>query len=197
MKSWPASKRVSNCNFTVYAFGRISIFHPCVLGLKTTRTTFPFSPRTGPCGTTLATAFGSDLRSVDTLRSSRFALTQPDRFATGVFLRAFLSRRAVARRKMKLFQIVVSNQQRSANSPCRTFREVSCAAKAAFRVRRHGETRRGRWRFHGGRGNASKLAVESPTPIADRRFSMPPDSWSRLAQLHPQNSLKSQFFSSN
>ena len=29
-------------------------------------------PRTGPCGTTLATAFGSDLlRSVDTLGSSR------------------------------------------------------------------------------------------------------------------------------
>ena len=26
--------------------------------------------RAGPCGTTLATAFGSDLRSVDTLRSS-------------------------------------------------------------------------------------------------------------------------------
>ena len=84
---------------------------------------------------------------------------------------------------MKLFQIVVSNQQRSANSTCRTFREVSCAAKAAFRVRRHGETRRGRWRFHGGRGNASKPAVESTTPIADRRFAMPPGSWSRVAQL--------------
>ena len=79
-----------------------------------------------------------------------------------------------------------------AQCPCCTFREVSCAAKAAFRVRRHGETRRGRRRFHGGRGNASKPAVESPTPIADRRFSMPPDSWSRVAQLHPQNSLKSQ-----
>ena len=89
------------------------------------------------------------------------------------------------------FQIVVSNQQRSANSTCRTFREVSCAAKAAFRVRRHGETRRGRRRFRGGRGNASKPAVESTTPIADRRFSMPPGSWSRVAQLHPQNSLKS------
>ncbi len=104
---------------------------------------------------------------------------------------AFLSRRAVARRKTKLFQIVVSNQQRSANSPCRTFREVSCAAKAAFRVRRHGETRRGRRRFQGGRGNASKPAVESTTPIAARRFSMPPGSWSRVAQLHSQNSLKS------
>ena len=78
-----------------------------------------------------------------------------------------------------------------AQCPSRTFREVSCAAKAAFRVRRHGETRRGRRRFHGGRGNASKPAVESTTPIADRRFAMPPGSWSRVAQLHPQNSLKS------
>ena len=34
--------------------------------------------RSAPCGTTLATAFGSDLRSVDTLRGSRFALRQPD-----------------------------------------------------------------------------------------------------------------------
>ncbi len=39
--------------------------------------------RAGPCGTTLATAFGSDLRSVDTLRSSRYALTQPDAFGAG------------------------------------------------------------------------------------------------------------------
>ncbi len=158
--------------------------------LKTTRTTFSFRRARG-LAAPLATAFGSDLRSVDTLRSSHFALIQPDRCATGVFLRAFLGWRAVARRKTKLFQIVVSNQQRSANSPCRTFREVSCTAKAAFRVRRHGETRRGRWRFHGGRGNASKLAVESTTPIADRRFSMPPGSWSSVAQLHPHNSLKS------
>ena len=37
----------------------------------------------GPCGTTLATAFGSDLRSVDTLRSSRVALTQPDAYGAG------------------------------------------------------------------------------------------------------------------
>ena len=118
-------------------------FSPVRFEIENNQNNFFFSPRTGPCGTTLSTAFGSDLRSVGTLRSSRFALTQPDRFATGVFLRAFLSRRAVARRKMKLFQIVVSNQQRSANSPCRTFCEVSCAAKAAFRVRRHGETRRG------------------------------------------------------
>ena len=36
-----------------------------------------------PCGTTLATAFGSDLRSVDTLRGSRFALRQPDDFVAG------------------------------------------------------------------------------------------------------------------
>ena len=157
-----------------------------------------FSPRTGPCGTTLATAFGSDLRSVDTLRSSRFALTQPDRFATGVFLRGVLESAGGCppHAKGSCFKIVVSNQQRSANSPCRTFREVSCAAKAAFRVRRHGETRRGRRRFHGGRGNASKPVVESTTPIADRRFDMPPGSWSRVAQLHPHNSLKSQFFSS-
>ena len=39
--------------------------------------------RSGPCGTTLVTAFGSDLRSVDTLRSSRYALTQPDAFGAG------------------------------------------------------------------------------------------------------------------
>jgi hypothetical protein len=65
--------------------------------------------RSGPCGTTLATAYGSDLRSVDILRSSRtpscdfasqsssrcssgdlttlsqvyLALTQPDRYAAG------------------------------------------------------------------------------------------------------------------
>ena len=87
---------------------------------------------------------------------------------------------------------LAAQSTRSTNSPCRTFREVSCAAKAAFRVRRHGETRRGRRRFHGCRGNASKPAVESTTPIADRRFAMPPCSWSRVAQLHPQNSLKSQ-----
>jgi len=35
------------------------------------KTTYSFSPRTGPCDTTLATGFDSDLRSVDTLRSSR------------------------------------------------------------------------------------------------------------------------------
>ena len=39
--------------------------------------------RACPCGTTLATAFGSDLRSVDTLRGSRFALRQPDDFVAG------------------------------------------------------------------------------------------------------------------
>ena len=39
--------------------------------------------RAGPCGTTLVTAFGSDLRSVDTLRRSRYALTQPDAFGAG------------------------------------------------------------------------------------------------------------------
>ncbi len=39
--------------------------------------------RAGPCGTTLVTAFGSDLRSVDTLRGSRFALSRPDDFVAG------------------------------------------------------------------------------------------------------------------
>ena len=38
----------------------------------------PPATRAGPCGTTLAPAFGSDLRSVDTLRGSRYALSQPD-----------------------------------------------------------------------------------------------------------------------
>ena len=33
----------------------------------------------------LSTAFGSDLRSVDTLRSSRYALTQPDALGAGAF----------------------------------------------------------------------------------------------------------------
>ena len=43
----------------------------------------PSSDRSAPCGTALATAFGSDLRSVDTLRGSRFALRQPDDFVAG------------------------------------------------------------------------------------------------------------------
>ena len=135
--------------------------------IENNQNNFFFSPRTGPCGITLATAFGSDLRSMDTLRSSRFALTRPDCFATGVFLRAFLSRRAVARRKTKLFQIVVSNQQRSANSPCRTFREVSCAAKAAFRVRRHGETRR--WTTEISRLSRQRLEAGRGIDDANRR----------------------------
>ena len=58
--------------------------------IENNQNNFFFSPRTGPCGTTLATAFGSDLRSVDTLRSSRFALTRPDAFGAGAFpLRSF------------------------------------------------------------------------------------------------------------
>ena len=39
--------------------------------------------RAGPCGTTLAPAFGRDLRSVDTLRGSAFGLGQPDDFVAG------------------------------------------------------------------------------------------------------------------
>ena len=72
------------------------------------RNNFFLTPRTGPCGTTLATAFGSDLRSVDTLGSSRFALTQPDCFATGVFPRGALeSARRVAPGWQELFLSVV------------------------------------------------------------------------------------------
>ena len=79
------------------------------------------------------------------------------------------------------------------------WRNVRVVLFVKFRVRRRplfasggmAKPEGGRRRFHGGRGNASKPAVESTTPIADRRFAMPPGSWSRVAQLHPQNSLKS------
>ena len=47
------------------------------------KTTCIWCAGAGPCGTTLATAYGSDLRSVDILRSSRFALTQPDACGAG------------------------------------------------------------------------------------------------------------------
>ena len=76
-------------HFTLYTslFPRHLLHFLPVSSFGNNQNNFFLMPRTGPCGTTLATAFGSDLRSVDTLRSSRFALTQPDRFVTGVFPR--------------------------------------------------------------------------------------------------------------
>ena len=119
----PPPRRVPEKHVVAVMWGA-SPFSPVRFEIENNQNNFSFRRARG-LAAPLATAFGSDLRSEDTLRSSHFALIQPDRFATGVFLRAFLSRRAVARRKTKLFQIVVSNQQRSTNSPCRTFREVS------------------------------------------------------------------------
>ena len=62
------------------------LYHICAtyrVEIKRAANPHPSSDRSAPCGTTLATAFGSDLRSVDTLRDLRFALRQPDDFVAG------------------------------------------------------------------------------------------------------------------
>ncbi len=53
-------------------------------------------------------------------------------------------------------------------------RALSCAAKASFVSGGKAGPEGWRRRFHGGRGNASKPAVESTVPIAGRRFALPP-----------------------
>ena len=77
------------------------------------------------------------------------------------------------------------------------WRNVRAVLFVKFRVGRRppfvsgGRTKPEGWRrrFRGGRGKASKPTVESTAPIADRRFVLPPGSWSRAAQLHPQTPL--------